>query len=194
MAFLTETEVRYRANRAAKVVEKSLAQKILEARSSVDEIFDVFLSHSSSEPDEILKGVMGVLEDAGLSVYIDKYCDPSLSPEKVTPETTEILRQRMRNSLSLLYVHSQHSRKSRWMSWELGYFDGLKGKVGIIPVASDSQNTSFRGEEYLNLYPYVDIAQQKDSNTTKLWINDSVEKYALLVGWIKGSDEIKKRS
>lgn len=126
MAFLTENEVRDRSSRVIKIARIVESRKIFEARASFSEKFDVFLSHSSSEPDEILNGVIGVLEDAGLSVYIDKYCDPSLSPEKVTPETAEILRQRMRNSLSLLYVHSQYSKKSRWMPWELGYFDGLR--------------------------------------------------------------------
>jgi len=38
--------------------------------------FDVFLSHSSNEPDDIMLGVLKFLEDLRLSVYVDNYSDP----------------------------------------------------------------------------------------------------------------------
>jgi hypothetical protein len=42
------------------------------------------------------------------------------------------------------------------MPWELGYFDGFKGKVAILPVVEGNVNTdAFTGQEYLGLYPYV---------------------------------------
>jgi hypothetical protein len=127
MAYLTEDEVRKRAAPITRSLQKSAERVLSEAIASVNETFDVFLSHSSAEPDEILLGVKAILQDYGLSVYVDKYSDPQLSPDRVTPETAEVLRKRMRNSNTLLYVYSQHSRKSRWMPWELGFFDGLKG-------------------------------------------------------------------
>ena len=128
------------------------------------------------------------LEEHNLSVYVDRYSDPQMSPENVTPDTAEVLRRRMRQSNALLYVHSHFSTKSRWMPWELGFFDGLKGRVGVLPIVKLDGDT-FKGEEYLILYPYVDRAASKDGDDY-LWINRSVKWYAPLFTWIQGKADI----
>jgi hypothetical protein len=192
MAYLTESEVRERAARVTKALRKSARQVLAEAVAAADETFHVFLSHSSAEPQEILLGVKATLEDRGLKVYVDKYSDPQLSADNVTSETAEILRGRMRQSNTLLYIYSQYSRKSRWMPWELGFFDGLKGAVGILPVTRDQEET-FKGEEYLSLYPYVDEALVSKTKERQLWINKSANEYARLDGWVKGTETIQRR-
>lgn len=193
MAYLTENEVRARAGRITQRVVKSARQVLNESTAATNQKFDVFLSHSSAEPEEIILGVKALLEDRGLSVYVDKYNDPQLSPEVVTPETAEILRGRMRNSRTLLYVYSKHSKQSRWMPWELGFFDGLKGDVGVVPVTT-SQEEKFKGEEYLNLYPYVDIEKAASSSDAYLWINKTLGNYARLDLWAKGAEIIKRHN
>lgn len=185
MALLTESEVIARSRTVSR------ATNVYKATAST-KTYDVFLSHSSNEPDDIIFGIKGLLEDANLTVYIDKVDDPQLSPDHVTPETAEILRMRMKSSSSLLYVHSRHSTKSRWMPWELGYFDALKGSVGILPVTSYPQS-EFKGEEYLGLYPYADINYIANSSTKQLWINKSQNEYAALHNWSKGLEKIRKR-
>ena len=76
------------------------------------------------------------------------------------------------------------------MPWELGYFDGHNGRVGIIPVTR-AQEETFKGEEYLSLYPYVDQVRIQGGGE-KLWINRTVTEYAGLYEWIKGTQEIYK--
>src|SRR6266436_3180259 len=115
MALLTESEVRARASRVTQRVQKSAGRVLMEGRAALEDAFDIFLSHSSAEPEEILLGIRDLLEESGLKVYVDKYSDPQLSPDNVTRQTAEILRARMRQSQTLLYVYSQHSKKSRWM-------------------------------------------------------------------------------
>jgi hypothetical protein len=190
MAYLSEAEVRQRAAQVTRRLHKS-ARQILAEAAPADAAFDVFLSHSSNEPSDILVGVKKLLEDHGLSVCVDKYSDPQLSADKITPETAEILRRRMRQSKSLLYVYSQHSTKSRWMPWELGFFDGLKGRVGIVPVTGDQEET-FKGEEYLNLYPFVDEALIDHTEDQTLWINKGYKVYAQLAQWAKGGEKIQR--
>ena len=192
MPFLTESAVRARASRIARSAGRTAGRILLETTASVGQKFDVFLSHSSAEPEEILLGIKSFLEDDGLSVYVDKYSDPQLSLDRVSRETASILRSRMGDSKILLYVHSVHSSKSRWMPWELGYFDGLKGKVGVIPVTKDQEET-FKGEEYLNLYPYVEIAEGSLSRLECLWILESAKRYARLDLWADGKDSIRLR-
>jgi len=89
VALLTETQVRARAQQAESLY-KSTAGKLLAEARKADETFDVFLSHSSEEPEQILLGVKKYLEDEGLTVYVDKYTDPQMSPDKVTGETAAV--------------------------------------------------------------------------------------------------------
>jgi hypothetical protein len=117
--------------------------------------YDVFLSHSYQDADVIL-GVKTIIESLGLAVYVDWVEDGGLDRSQVTVKTAELLRTRMRQSSSLIYVHSAQSPDSKWMPWELGYFDGFKPNfVWILPVVT-SYDTEFRQQEYLGLYPTVD--------------------------------------
>ena len=190
MAYLSETAVRARAATVTERIRKSARRIITEASAPADEEFDVFLSHSSAEPEEIVLGVKLLLEDRSLSVYVDKYGDPQMSPAHVSRETARVLRSRMRNSQILLYIHSAYSKTSRWMPWELGFFDGLKGKVGVVPVTKN-QEENFKGEEYLSLYPYVDLDKGCRTNIDYLWICESPKRYARLDLWAQGGARIK---
>ena len=154
MAFLTEESVRARAQKEARLLRKSVTAALNEAAGPEDR-FDVFLSHSSAEDEEFLLGVKALLEDEDLSVYVDRYSDPHLSPDRVTRATAFLLRKRLRASASLVYAYSSHSTMSRWMPWELGFFDGMGRPVAVLPVVPSSKS-DFRKEEYLGLYPHMD--------------------------------------
>ncbi|WP_084489077.1 toll/interleukin-1 receptor domain-containing protein [Novosphingopyxis baekryungensis] len=193
MALLTESEILGRADFSGGVLRKSAATVLVEEASAAeDERFDVFLSHSSSEPEDILLGVYRTLRDAGLNVYVDSYSDPHLDPDDVDLATARTLRHRLRSSASLLYVHSRHSSRSRWMPWELGFADAHCGRVGVIPVTQARENT-FVGEEYLSLYPYVDRAVLQGTSRRTLWINRSTRRYAPLLEWVRGTESIRSR-
>ena len=92
MAYLTERTVRARAATVTESIRKSAGRVLSEATASANEQFDIFLSHSSAEPEEIILGVKSILEDRGLSVYVDKYSDPQMSPNNVSQKTADILR------------------------------------------------------------------------------------------------------
>lgn len=123
--------------------------------------FDVFLSHSFRD-DELIFGIVEILKDMGQKVYIDWVVDKQLSRDSVTKETAETLRNRMKQSSKLLYLATDNASSSKWMPWELGYFDGLKpGKVAILPLVN-SVDSSFQGQEYLGLYPALNNDDLKD--------------------------------
>ena len=50
------------------------------------------------------------------------------------------------------------------MPWELGYFDGFKSAVAILPITQTEQHL-YSGQEYLGLYPYI------DATSIYLWVN-----------------------
>jgi hypothetical protein len=153
VAFLTES----RARSAARYQTRSLIEAELRksATTSLAARFDVFLSHSFLDA-EIILGVKELLESEGLQVYVDWIEDAQLDRAYVTAKTADRLRTRMRHSQSLIFATSATSSASKWMPWELGYFDGFRpGYVAILPLVSTA-GADFLGQEYLALYPYIE--------------------------------------
>jgi len=153
MAFLTEE----RARNAARYQTRSLVEAELRksASTAYSTRFDVFLSHSFLDA-QIVLGVKELLEAEGLRVYVDWIEDAQMDRSQVTAKTADILRTRMQHSSSLIYATSATSSQSKWMPWELGYFDGYRpGFVAILPLVQ-SATADFKGQEYLGLYPYIE--------------------------------------
>lgn len=157
--YFTKSEARAAA-RASVLAKSSIATesfKILKEESAASkdsDNFDIFLSHSITDADTVL-GIKKLLEKLGKTVYVDWDSDPQLDRSKVDAKTADLLRRRMRQSKSLLYLATDAASVSKWMPWELGYFDGFRnGQVAIMPVL-DNASDSFKGQEYLGLYPQV---------------------------------------
>lgn len=150
--------------------------------------YDIFLSHSFLDA-EYIKIIKDDLEELGLTVYVDWIEDGQLNRENVTRETADTLRQRMRQCKTLFYVTTENYQKSKWMQWELGYFDALKEKVAILPVVSTPKgNDEYTGTEYLGLYYYVSINKTKGTNETTIYINRSNSEYTTFKEWILGGE------
>src|SRR6266852_3406144 len=153
MPFLTINEARnafqnarttrfYDMQKTARTILREHAERV-----RTENRFDVFLSHSSNDAD-VIGGIKELLEARGLSVYVD-WADDSLDRNNVTPETASVLRGRMRVSESLIFASSENSSQSKWMPWEIGFFDGLKAnRIAILPVLS-FRDQAFKGQEYL---------------------------------------------
>ncbi|MEV0283946.1 hypothetical protein AB0H36_07460 [Kribbella sp. NPDC050820] len=157
MTFYTEAQVRAEGRRAGSLVHGGV-QEALRKSARFDQ-YDIFLSHSFRDAEVIL-GVKKILEKTGRSVYVDWIDDAQLDRSAVTPETANLLRTRMNQSLSLVYAHSESSTTSKWMPWELGYFDGHRSgqAIAIMPLVS-SASARPSGQEYLGLYPRIEELQ-----------------------------------
>lgn len=148
--------------------------------------YDIFLSHSFSDAELIL-GVWEMLTNRGLSVYVDWLIDPILDRENVTPATAAKLRERMKSCSCLIYASSEHTTTSRWMPWELGYFDGSKPKkVAILPLVHGTTE-DYQGQEYLGLYPYISLGEitNQPGKGKVLWVNESLNVYVTFSNWLK---------
>lgn len=146
--------------------------------------FDVFLSHSFLDR-EIVKGLYLELTEMGFSVYVDWIVDDDLDRNNVTKDSAEKIRKRMKASKTLLLAISVNAKISKWMPWELGFMDGDKGLCAVIPVSDASREVSYKGYEYLKLYPHI-----KKISTTQgeelLWVIESAYRYRILQEWIAG--------
>ncbi|MBQ0711259.1 MULTISPECIES: TIR domain-containing protein [unclassified Ochrobactrum] len=192
MATFTEDEIKDAARVSTSSIKKTAKAILEEASVAPPGGYDVFLSYSSHESDELILGVKNTLIKHGLAVYVDKFDDPHMKPNDVSKDTAETLRSRLRQSKSLLYLHSENSGLSMWMPWELGFFDGYRSKVAIFPITKTSRST-YVGQEYLGVYPYV--GQANNTNGVKrLWIWEEKNKYAVYPSWVKGEKDITLRS
>lgn len=153
MTLYTKADLRRASYRASKQYSEKELRALSESASSASQ-FDIFLSHSFLDAQEIL-GLKTILEELRYSVYIDWIEDAQLDRASVSSSTADVLRRRMKQSRCLFFATSKNHSSSKWMPWELGYFDALKGKAAIFPISEVDGQSSFRGQEYLGLYPYI---------------------------------------
>ena len=156
---------RYSAKGMEATIRELYAEEERQAQSVT--YFDVFMSHSGQDarlnPANIIRIRDWLERTYKLSVYVDWIVDPLLDRTKVSAATAATLRRRMMQSDCLFYVTSQHYQSSVWMHWELGFKDGHLnrhkqiGRCAVLPVVEEASKTStYKGTEYLELYPYVE--------------------------------------
>lgn len=133
------------------------AREVLRKSASVLGPFDMFLNHSFHDAEVIL-GVRTILQRAGKRVYVDWIDYPQLDRTHVIKATASRLRDRMNQCNSLIYAAKQPATSSKWMPWELGYFDGRKNSESIAIMPLVSYPGEAVGQEYLGLYSTVERA------------------------------------
>ena len=53
------------------------------------------------------------------------------------------------------------------------------------------EGTSFRGQEYLGLYPYIEYDQILGQNKYDFWVyNQGTSEYIILSAWLNGSEPL----
>lgn len=180
MAFFTKSMLEEHVNET-----KTLETASLKNRVSDHETFDVFISHSYADKKYIHKLKQYLEKVHGLNCYVDWICEPNLlNRENVTSSTAAVLRKRMRQSKSLVFCTSSNSSNSKWMPWELGYFDAYKGFVAILPIMTEDEK--FSGQEYLGLYPYI------DKTDSTVWVNGLSGGYVNIKEWVTGQQPCKR--
>lgn len=195
MKFFTKEQL---INKSSSAISKSYIKKsastILneQAQFADQKTFDIFLSHSFLDADVIL-GLKHMIEELGFTVYVDWIEDRQLDRSTVTQKTADTLRKRMKNCRCLFFATSENSPDSKWMPWELGYFDGVKGKVAIIPILDSAYASAYEGQEYLGLYHYA--SNENDTiGRPAIWINKDSTTYVSLHDWINGAEPYKRNA
>jgi hypothetical protein len=149
-------------NRASSVTASAADMSLRTASKAASGEFDIFLSHSFRDA-KVIYGIRDWLTAQSLRVYVDWIDDPELDRSAVSSATAARLREHMINSRSLIYATSRAAKTSRWMPWELGYFDGRKGSTRVSIMRLDSSSTNkFVGEEYLGLYKQIEHLRAPD--------------------------------
>jgi hypothetical protein len=154
--------------------------------------FDIFLSHSFLDREEVL-GLYRELTEMGFSVYVDWIVDADLDRNNVTKATAELIKNRMKNSKSLLLAISTNAEMSKWMPWELGFVDGNTDRCAIVPISQDNLSLySFNRIEYLKLYPFIQRNTMVNTNIYKLWVCDDENSYVIFDSWLTGANPFRR--
>lgn len=129
---------------------------------------NVFLSHSSKDND-ILPGVIKILEGHGGRVYVDTR-DSDLDKSDFT-NTAARLREAVRTCSKFVLLVTPRTKDSKWIPWELGLGDGAKRdyNVALFPSAEDWYYESWSEQEYLGLYRRI-IWDKFKGETEKEWM------------------------
>lgn len=163
MTYFNEDDLRAKARQVTRSISKSASHILHEKYDSQSKRhYNIFLSHSKLD-EELILGVREELTEKGYSVYIDWIDDPQLNRTDVSKNTANRLREMMKCSDCMLFATSANSPNSKWMPWELGFFDGHKPKkVAIFPIIKNKYSTDPSRQEYLDLYP---IFEKGSTNT-----------------------------
>ena len=91
---------------------------------------DVFISHKNEDAGKARR-LKRRIKDFGLTCWIDADDEEMERLQEARPVDYKILTERVRGHLRtcrcLIFAFSANSRESRWMPWELGFFDGRWG-------------------------------------------------------------------
>lgn len=189
MPILIEQDVRERARRAQRSDQlwrrtyrpRDSREILRDLASTPGTRYDIFVCHNTGDA-ELLLGIAGLLGDLGYSTCIDWDEDTELDAAGVTAATAERRRGRLQAARSLLCVAGGACRPSRWLPWELGYFEGLREKVAILPV-KDHPTDAFEGNGYLGLYPYC-LRELDQSGQERLWVQRDSGHYVAFELWL----------
>lgn len=157
MGLVTIGQALLAADRALETRYGGVDRVLKDATNSAQSSFDIFLSHSKMD-DKYVLGAKHILEEKGFSVYVDWINDPQLDRSHVNKRTADYLRKRMKQCTLMFYLHTRNASLSKWCPWELGFFDGNSKsapRTFVFPLVYSGE--SFTGQEYLELYPVVDV-------------------------------------
>lgn len=115
----------------------------------------VFISHKHDDLND-LKGIIGFLEkNYNVVTYIDSQ-DPSM-PQKTSGETALRIKNKITTCNKFILLATNGAIESKWCNWELGYGDAQKFKdhIALLPMKPEGQNSSYKGTEYMQIYPYI---------------------------------------
>lgn len=124
---------------------QALAEKLQDNKSVQGvKCYDLFISHSSKDR-EFVRSVVTKANSQGLSCYVDWTSDNEfLKRSMVSDYTKEVLKVRMKQSKYLLYLSSDRSRSSEWVSFELDYYENHLHREILMVVLDGDDGHDFK--------------------------------------------------
>uniref|UniRef100_UPI0040470F0F toll/interleukin-1 receptor domain-containing protein n=1 Tax=Mariniflexile sp. TaxID=1979402 RepID=UPI0040470F0F len=129
----------------------AMSSKLAKKRSEFES--SVFISHSHKNSD-LVGYLVGILNKLKIQVYVD-WMDDELSYPP-SGKTAIKIKEMIKGNKKFILLATNEGIESKWCNWELGIGDVHKyiSNIVLLPVADNTGN--WNGNEYLQIYPYVD--------------------------------------
>jgi hypothetical protein len=113
----------------------------------------VFLSHSHKDK-EFVEYLFVVLRSLNIKVYVDWLDNELTFPP--SGKTADKIKKMIKENRKFILLATNDAIVSKWCNWELGFGDAEKyiDNIALLPVSENSGD--WQGNEYLQIYPYVD--------------------------------------
>lgn len=143
------------------IISESLNRvKTFSSQNARDVKTTVFLSHKHKDLEEIEEatGVIELLEDLGVKVYIDSM--DNKMPNQTSGETAARIKDVIQYCNKFILLATPKALESYWCNWELGIGDvhKFKNNIAILPIKEKGEyDYQYKGNEYLQIYPHIDF-------------------------------------
>ena len=133
----------------------------------------VFISHRHDDLED-LSGLIGFLEqNYNVKAYIDS--KDSSMPSVTSGATASKIKERIRQCNKFILLATDGAVESKWCNWELGYGDSQKFSskdIAILPLKRKGyDDSSYKGNEYMQIYPYISFYEGNETYTTVGYVN-----------------------
>ena len=149
----------------------------------------VFISHKHSDLED-LKGLLNFLKRVyNVVPYIDSM--DKKQPKETCGDTAVRIKEVISTCDRFLFLATNRALASMWCNWEVGIADKLKlsaNNMAILPMV-DSLTSLYNGNEYLEIYPYVDEFENSDGQKVLTVVytgSDGKPKRVTLREWLAG--------
>lgn len=166
MSFITESQLaNYRSRTRTFSADNIVSLNEINSRDQNRPM--IFLSHKHDE-HSILQDVIAFLKEEGVDVYVD-WMDPSM-PAYTNAETAHKLKNKIKVSNKFILLATQGAINSKWCNWELGLADAEKyiRNIALFPINKTYE--TFKGSEYLAIYPRIEYENGENKYVSGLYI------------------------
>lgn len=142
----------------------------------------VFVSHKHEEREYVYR-LRDILKRYGFRGYVD--WEDNEMPSFTNGDTALTLKERIKNSKKFILIATQSAIASKWCNWELGFGDAIKfpDHIALLPIKGDFQ--SYMGEEYLQIYPSIQISPEIEGIHLNYYVKFPNGKHIDLAEWLK---------
>lgn len=154
----------------------------------------VFISHKHSDLKSVgdendLKGLLDYLEkNYNVIPYIDSM--DKRMPKETCAKTAERIKDVIDACDKFILLATNKALASKWCNWEVGIADKKKffgQDMAILPMLDDNKSV-YDGNEYLELYPYIESFDIDNSRYLYVSIKDgNRRKYITLRDWLNNN-------
>ena len=116
----------------------------------------VFISHKHDDLEELEGFISYLNKEYNIIPYIDSM-DKGM-PKNTCAETAERIKMVIGNCQKFILLATNKALFSKWCNWEVGIADKTKlpmNNMAILPMLDDNSNFYY-GNEYLEIYPYIE--------------------------------------